>query len=169
MNINIKKAKLNSMGSMDIEYTQTLIDGKGDSVLVHYMRNGGGLVHDDLKKAFENLRLHLVFLCDQVPEHELIEHAYEQPELSKFMATGYSIGGHDDNEGIVITGHKKLPYKRLLSLSTPFTRFKEKTDNTDYFFRYRLRPDLDFLEKEIKEYMVGKRAVGPQQEFQFPD
>ena len=114
--------------------------------------------HKDLQECMQNLVKHLVVLCD-LKEAEMIDEfeGFDIGSLSQFKITGISIGGEDENEGVVITGMKTLPNGKVLNLNTPFTKFTDEYE--PYEYEDYLYDDVAHCLAELREYLNGKRAI----------
>jgi hypothetical protein len=125
MNAEIKKAKLKDSLFLEVEYSERTEEG-GRNV----KEDRTAPVHDDLKKLYRRLTIHLGLLCQQVyemhggdnsfradynPERTLIlldpELQYEFTEedwniLDLMTCTGFTIGGSGDSEGVTLIGRR---------------------------------------------------------------
>ena len=100
------------------------------------------LAHIDLINAFENLNQHLQSVC-------------EMDGLSEdFKVSGFTFAG-DGDEGVVITGAKKLSTGKYLNLVSPFIEFF----GGDYTNADELFESIEVCTKEVKAYLDGKCAV----------
>jgi hypothetical protein len=125
------------------------------------------IVHADLKKAMDRLKLHLVMVCEQ-PEAGLIDietiHQVELDEFNNYVVTGYSIGGNDESAGVTIIGQKLLKSGSVLNLITPFIKFE---DSDAYLFAGELYSDISSCNYEVEEYLFAEKWGIKQQEFDF--
>lgn len=125
------------------------------------------IVHADLKKALDRLKLHLVMVCEQ-PEAGLIDietiHQVELDEFNNYVVTGYSIGGNDESAGVTIIGQKLLKSGSVLNLITPFIKFE---DSDAYLFAGELYSDISSCNYEVEEYLFSEKWGIKQQEFDF--
>jgi hypothetical protein len=120
-------------------------------------------VHDDFKSAFAGLTLHFTLLAGFVDISEIKQFGNPPKKATEdFRVSGYSIGGADDDPGIIITGIRTLKNGKTVTVNTPFTRFNEETE-TGYKFIDQLLESIDRVEKESAEYLDnGKSAPDPQ-------
>src|SRR5687767_4329709 len=66
-------------------------------------------IHKDLVNAFAGLNIHLGILAEFIPSADIEDLENVNAEVYEdFRVTSYSIGGDEDDEGIVLTGGKKL-------------------------------------------------------------
>lgn len=125
------------------------------------------IVHVDMKKALDRLRLHLVMVCEQ-PEAVLINieniHEVDLEEFNNYVVTGYSIGGNDEGAGVTIIGQKLLKSGSVLNLSSPFIKFE---DSDAYPFAGELYSDIQSCNYEVEEYLFAEKWGIKQQEFDF--
>lgn len=153
MKLTIDKAKLVKGETLDYQYLKTDDTGaksKGSESLK-------APVHADLKQAFENLGIHLAIMCGYVPSSKVKDIETPKPELSEgFHVTSYSIGGDEDDQGVVISGHKLLPDGKAVILNTPFRRFTE-SEQSRYVFMDDLQERLDRLDTEVRSYVDGSK------------
>lgn len=139
-------------------------------------------VHVDLKSAMLQLAIHFAILADyikpsqvkaiKVPDEEMgvdVDELSYDPELIKgFNVTGYSLGGDEEDRGIIITGHKLKSNGKAIIINTPFTRFIEAEESM-YQFIDHLEYKISKVEAEVQLYLQGKVAPEPQASFDFPD
>lgn len=129
-------------------------------------------VHDDMKSAFRRLNGHLAVICEEVPASDIkdIDKVLCRPEgtspedyekslkgldkkLYAFVVTGISFEGTGENEGVVLTGKKKLSTGAWLMLTAPKITWED-----NYDFMNELRISADDIKHEVEEYMNGKQA-----------
>lgn len=119
-------------------------------------------IHPDLKKCFDELAIHLAVMTGYVASSRVTDIAMPDPELSeKFYVHAYSMGGDDDSAGVVVSGHHILPNGKAVILNTPFYRLEESPE-TRYIFMDDLVARLTNAEKEITDYLKGKKRGGQQ-------
>jgi hypothetical protein len=125
------------------------------------------IVHVDMKKALDRLRLHLVMVCEQ-PEAVLVDfesiHQIDLEEFNNYVVTGYSIGGNDESAGVTIIGQKLLKSGSVLNLISPFIKFE---DSDAYLFAGELYSDIQSCNYEVEEYLFAEKWGIKQQEFDF--
>lgn len=121
--------------------------------------------HPDLIRATNALAVHLAIMTEYIPE----KNAHKSDLLERFIVTGYSIGGKEGEEGLVITGYRKLKSGKTVTLNTAFTRFEED-DKTRYILMSELEDRLKEIEKEVILYMTkAKKGEDPQSSLDFPE
>lgn len=158
--IKIKKVKLLKEGEkLELEYQETgEMDATNDKICLTP-------VHKDLKDAVSGLAVHLAILTDYIPEKK----AKDTEEIEKFVCTGYSIGGKEDQEGVTITGYRKTKRGGTVTLNTPFLRF-EQSDESQYMLIGDIESKIETIEGEVRQYLFeGKRAPEQQTAMAFPD
>jgi len=165
MQLTIEKAKLVKGETLDYTYTKT--DDKGAK-----SKGSESLkapIHADLKQAFENLGIHLAVMCGYVASKQVKDIETPKPELYEgFHVTSYSIGGDEDDQGVVISGHKLLPDGKAVILNTPFRRFTE-SEQSRYVFMDDLQERLDRLDTEVRAYVDGSKRGADAQLNLFED
>ena len=131
-------------------------------------------IHDDLRNAFKKLIPHFILLTEEMPEDKMkgiIENNLQLPEdiENKYQVSSFALGGSEDNQTIIISGHKVLSNDRIVSFSSPSQKIYD-SNIEGYKFTDELREALEYLISEVQEYMDGKQApktnVGT---FDFPD
>lgn len=156
--IKITKAKL-TKERLSINYTKTRDDGSHSET----SENPEWEVHPDLKSALGLLAIHMAIMTDYVTNKQVKNIEKHDSELCKdFTISGYSIGGDEGDEGIVISGHKILKNGKALILNTPFARFEEG-DETRYAFMEDLMNCVSRIEKEVLSYLDGSKKASPAQ------
>lgn len=159
MKLTINKAKLVKGETLEYHFVKT--DDQGAKS--EGSEKTKAPVHADLKQAFENLGIHLAIMCGYIASSKVKDIATPKQELYEgFHVTSYSIGGDEDDQGVVISGHKLLPDGKAVILNTPFRRFTE-SEQSRYVFMDDLQDRLDRLDTEVRAYVDGsKRGADPQ-------
>jgi hypothetical protein len=158
--IDIDKVKFKNDLFIEVHYKEDFEDKHRN--LVHKECNAP--VHEDLKKCFERLGVHLPILCEYLDETQLPEDidSLSSPILESFKVTQISVGA--DGDGVTITGSRKLKTGKVLNLNAPHTKYYEEDG-------YRYAPDLQIavanLVAEVELYMEGKHGEGAQLEMSF--
>lgn len=156
MSIKITKAKIKN-SQLELAYNR--IDSDNNAT-VEVTEKLPYIVHPDLVSTFVRLRKHLAKLCDLREGDVLNESNFEKfsaEELPNLFVSSFTIAGDDENEGVVITGGKKLSSGKIINLNTPFTRFTDESD--PYLFESDLFVDIQGCIYEVEEYLAGKFAV----------
>ena len=108
--ITVKKAKLKDR-SLEVNLEETINTPGGGSVTNEILKKCNTLVHDDLIAAFDRLKVHMVKACDfkksELITGESIEN-FDLSLLSDYRVKGFSLGGEDDNEGVVLIGSREI-------------------------------------------------------------
>ncbi|HWB62137.1 MAG TPA: hypothetical protein VG603_01410 [Chitinophagales bacterium] len=179
--IKITKAALKN-GNLELEYDE-VINSEEDGPAIHsYKLKGGYPPHEDLLNAFKPLDRHLALICEQAEEKRLdykvsigkkgkekditgvFEAMDESPAFTSITATGFSIGGNDEGEGVVLIGQRKLSTGMILNLVSPFTKYEG-----EYKSALKLAEDVDMLCGECTLYIEGKHAPNAQLEMEFEE
>lgn len=161
-NIKIKAVKLLKDGEkVEISYKEILADKSHSTT----SKECDTPPHPDFKQSVESLRLHLAILTDYITEKEVKKN---QGELENFVASGYSVGGNeDDGIGYTIKGYRKTIRGGTVTLNTPFTK-AEAGDEFKYSLMEQLEKAIAAIEAEVIEYLFnGKRASEPQQKLEL--
>lgn len=157
--MDLKKAKIDKEKALDISYIKP--DAVNKPVPTNETHTSP--MHEDLIAAWRRLDKHLAIMVGYVKTKEPDINAVDGTLFEGFTARAFSIGGGDDkNDGVVISGHVKLPNGKAVILNTPFTRFEEKPE-TRYQYMDDLVWCLDKLKAEIIAYVKGdKMGKNPQ-------
>lgn len=117
------------------------------------------IVHEDLKTAIDALRIHWAILCGYVQPAQ-VKDIETPPEdlVNDIHIHGFSFGGDDGAEWIIITGHKILSTKKAVNVNTPMTRFEED-EKTAYVFIDDLEEKRARIDKEVRAY-IDKSKLG---------
>lgn len=159
MHFAIEKAKLVKGETVDYNYTKTDDQGaksKGSESLK-------APVHADLKQAYANLDIHLAIMCGYLKPAKVKDISLPAPELSEgFHVTSFSLGGDEDDPGVVISGHYLKPDGKPVILNSPFYRLAG-SEQSRYIFMDDLQARLERLDTEIRAYVDGtKRGADSQ-------
>src|SRR5437879_6094034 len=101
--IKIKKVKLIKGENLSVSYEKTEADNSKTEVT----ENHNATVHPDLLNAFHPLAGHLAIIAGFIDGVESIA-AIDPLDLTDYHVRAYSVGGAEDEEGIVLSGHKIL-------------------------------------------------------------
>lgn len=164
MTREIRKVKITKGRTLEIEVIEHLPDKTDREMIIKCDQ----LVHDDMYKAFDKLKIHLVKLCDL---HEGVnihpEDFNPEEQLTKFKVTSFSIGGSEDQEGITITGQKELSTGKILNLNAPFTKYHDELD--EYLFASELAADVANCVYEAEQYLWHEKYAVKQLEIPFQE
>jgi hypothetical protein len=125
------------------------------------------IVHADMKKALDRLKIHLIMVCEQPEAPQVVDagiYDYDIELINNYVVTGYSIGGSDENAGVTIIGQKLLKSGSVLNLISPFIKFD---DRDAYSFAGDLYGDVQACDYEVMEYLFNGKWGIKQQEFDF--
>lgn len=165
--IEITKAKINSVGYLEVEYKESVELKDGEVIKVEGSKKCLYDPHQDLFNEFDKLKIHLARLCEQeltmtgVNKEGDIEY-----DLTKFKVTGYVIGGSGEHEGVTLIGRKQLAGGKVLNLIAPFTKWESEHEDA-YANAYELEQQIKKCGEEVILYLGGKRAPQVQQELDF--
>lgn len=156
--INILKAKLVKGETLEVSYTR-----KNDVDETEVKETHKVSVHQDLKNSFAAMAVHLALLSEFISPGEISDLDDADPSIvNDFEVRAFSLGGTDDDPGVVLTGHKVLSNKKTLGLNAPFTRFDDAPEIA-YKFIDDLIEKIDAAKSEVQAYIMGaKVAVDPQ-------
>ena len=155
--LDIIKAKITKERTLEVTFMEWLSNDTTNEVT----KKCSNLVHDDLVRAMQALRVHLAIICDYLPPDTSLNTPPDS--LPTFSITGFSIGGSGDSEGVTLIGNKKIGAK-VLNLVAPFTKFIDEFD--PYKYATDLQELIDIAKEEVQLYLTGKCAV-KQQELDF--
>ncbi|MFB6453746.1 hypothetical protein ACE38W_00620 [Chitinophaga sp. Hz27] len=136
-------------------------------------------VHEDLIAAFKLFNVHLAVICEEINPDDIpaidnlpkldTKLTYEDPAqdplakmLDCFSVSSFRIAANGENEGVILSGLKRLSTGEYVKLETPVTKFQ-----SDYAFTHELRLAVFDVLTEIEEYMKGKQAPPRQTELDF--
>lgn len=156
-------------------YDHTVAANTTDSVA----RKSQVPVHDDLKTTFTDFNVHLAVVCeeihpDDIPDIDNLPEMDPDPEvtddqqdslalkLSRFTVSSFKIVGNGENEGVILTGQKRLSTNDYVKLETPVIKWQ-----SDYAFVHELHVAVFNAVEEIEQYMNGKQAPQRQTEIDF--
>jgi hypothetical protein len=178
----IKKAKLNSVGYLEVEFEQKVTSEENETFVIEAAQKCTWSPHNDLLILLDLLKPHLAVLCEQVENmleitsHENISLVDElflgketvnqpHPILSKLKVTGFTIGGSDEHEGVTLIGRRMLANNRVLNLVSPFCKWED--EHNGYEYSYELAAIISNLQNEVIEYLNGKKAPAVQLSLEF--
>lgn len=143
---------------------------KGEFLDVTYFRPDGDTktkvieshkrpVHPDMLSAFKTLDIHFALLMELVEPKQVRQINEPDPKLTESLKVrSYSIGGTDDDPGIVLTGSKTMKTGKVSTMNTPFIRFNEN-ELTAYKYITDLLDAKSLVEFEVEKYLdEGKVA-----------
>jgi hypothetical protein len=164
--IKIQKVKLIKEKTLELSYTKTEADKSKTAVFESHKTE----VHKDLKNAFSDLSIHLALIPSIIDPKSIDDIENVEPELySDFHVSSYSIGGDEEDPGVVLSGHRILKNGKAFPFNTPFTRFEEN-EETAYKFIDDLLDKIHVVESEVIKYLNGeKKADDPQGKLDFEE
>lgn len=160
--MQIKKVKLTKALRLEVSYKKEEADGSTSQVDEKH----NSKAHDDFVTSMNSLRVHFGMLTGYLNPGEIRDPDVYMTNVDSFHVSGYSIGGEDEDQGIVITGHRILPSGKAIILNSPFTRFNED-EATRYKHMDKLIARVEEVRSEAVKYLGGKFFKEPQQELLF--
>ena len=113
-------------------------------------------IHDELKAALDNLKVHFALITEavKVTKHQDFTDLISSSEIEGFEVTGFEVKKSGDNFGVIIIGHRKLQDTRTVKFTTPFINFD--IEISDYEYIEDLIESVDIAKQEAIEYINGK-------------
>lgn len=118
--------------------------------------NGPLIISDDLRNAFQRLRVHLAVIDDafSVVGVEDIDDERDNQISDRYDVTGFKIKGADENIQVSLIGSKYLSsVSGRMSCATPYILLDA---GTDYKWYNELLEDLRTCQTEVAFYKEGK-------------
>jgi hypothetical protein len=166
MTRDITKVKVTKDRTLEVELTEHLPDQTDREVTMKCDQ----LVHDDLVKAFDKLKVHLAIICElheaAVFEIDLADFDPEE-HLPNIKVTSFSIGGSGDDLGVTITGQKKLKSGKILNLNTPFIKYYDEID--PYMYAGEMAESIQGCVYEAEEYIFREKYAVKQLDLPFDE
>lgn len=168
MERKIRKAKLKGR-SLEVELTEH-IDTDNGPITNEVIMKCTGLVHDDLISRFDRLKIHMVKICDMRKSETITDETIDQFDISilnDYEVKGFSIGGEDEHEGVVIIGSREFESGKVLNLVSPFTKYND--EHSPYDFESDLYNDVQACVYEVELYLEGSKYAVKQLELPFDE
>lgn len=164
--IRLLKTKIVKKGeSLTVEYSRQEKDGSTTIISEEHKAP----VHQDLKNAFFGLHVHFAILSDYLTVKVIKDiRNYDSDLIEPFTVSGVHRGGAEDEEYIILTGHKLTASGKAVIINTPMLKLNDEEGN-GYKHLDHLIERVEFCEKEVKAYLAGKHAPEPQTSLDFPD
>lgn len=120
---------------------------------------GKGIIHDDLREAFNQLNVHLGVIDDAFENEEFstTRDLINKETTSLYHVTGLDIKGTEGNESIIITGTKYV--NSIASRNDIKTSKVSLMDLSAYKNIEELREDVENVRSEVELYKAGKCIV----------
>jgi hypothetical protein len=165
--INITSGKLKEGAYCEFSYEQSY---EADHRVDKITRSPDTPVHNDMRAAFKQLIPHMLIIGEFGYNPDILESMIDGVELEedehpdidlilRYEVSGFKIGGKEDNVGVTIIGHKKLAGNKVMNLVTPFTKM-----DGEYHYSNALEAALENCQREVEEYLNGKREPKSQLE-----
>jgi hypothetical protein len=160
----IKKVKITKGRTLEVELVEHLPDQTDREVIMKCDQ----LVHNDICKAFDKLKLHLAKICDLYEGQSFTPEDFNsENDLKNFKITSFSLGGSEDQEGVTISGQKELAGSKILNLNTPFTKYADELN--PYEYSSELAADIQACVYEAEQYLWHDKYAVKQQELPFEE
>ncbi len=177
--ITINKAKIKDNLFLTAEYSEVISAGT-KSISEDFTAP----VHDDLKRAFKKLTIHLLLLTGQVfsdtdetglpatfdkdrtlhlydPEGEFFFNEAGWNIIDNTYCSGFTIGGNGDSEGVTLIGRRTLGNGKILNLVSPFQKWEG--DSYNYAWLGELSEIISECRGEVHLYLFdGKHQPDTQ-------
>ena len=167
--ITIKKAKIEDR-TLEVELLETVtVEGAGTATN-EIIKKCKTLVHDDLIARFDKLKIHLVKICDFKKADMITQDNAEEfnlNDLAEYQIKGFSIGGDDESEGVVLIGSRTFDSGKVLNIVTPFTKFSDDVD--EYELASELAQDIEAAKYEVEQYLFAEKWAVKQMELPFDE
>lgn len=152
MKIKIEKAKIVKGATLAVDGVEINDANEESNVSRDWPKVA---IHPDLKQSFDNLVIHLAVLSGCIPAKSVKDISLPPENLIEgFNVTSFSTG--KDNEGIVISGSRKLANGKSFNFNTPYYLFEEKEESR-YVFMDDLIEKLNRCRSEISSFIDGKK------------
>lgn len=187
-NATIKKASIKDGMFLNVEYSESMNDGFNK-----VKKDCTAPIHDDLRRAFVKLNIHLALLCHQAiennkkaakafsvkindDEEEVVINPDEEFRLDDYnlevarsiSCVGFSIGGDGGHEGVTLIGSRTLANGKVLNLVSPFQKWSD--DNYNYAHSFELSEIIEECKGEVAAYLFeGKHAPDKQMTLAFEE
>ena len=156
MNIEIKSVKIKD-SKPEVVYFPLNENGDHQSEITY---NKGPKCHDDFERKLETLSIHFALLTGYLRPggiKTIEEYQDNDGTVQSFKVSAFHIGGKDEDQGVVITGHRILPNGKAQILNSPFYRFNED-DASRYKFMDDLQLALEDCKEEAVKYISGEKV-----------
>lgn len=122
------------------------------------------VITDDMKKAFARFNVHLAAIDDLFKNAKIevddIDKFHDHEFTYLMTTTGFKIIGDEDNQGIILIGHKFVSGGGRIGIET----YKIMLDSlSSYMWRNELKDVADKARLEVELYKAGK-YVPPEEE-----
>ncbi len=154
----IRKAVITPKGFLSVNSVDHL--GTGDDIINRAVTSKTeGVVHKDLRKAFNVLRGHVAAVVGGLKKSAVkssyinLRECETDPELSGYTVTGITLNPTDDGETVKIHVQKQCVEGGHIEFVTPAVDLYQ---GSDYEFSGNLSDDISDCKIEIARYMDGK-------------
>lgn len=164
MQKKFSKIKITAKNKVEVTYSTPAEDG--GSFTANEEHNGKP--HEDFKKAMQRLAVHLAVISEFLPPKGVKNLETERDnsgEVEKFTVRGFTLGGDEDDEWIILSGYRLQSTGRALNFNTPKTDFEES--DKSYKFTEDLVKCIAEVKKECELYLGGKYEDEIQSQLKF--
>ncbi|KAA6334745.1 hypothetical protein EZS27_016951 [termite gut metagenome] len=171
----IKKVSLNGI-KLEVTYKEHDVE---ENYINEITKKCAPIVHNDLRTAFLALRPFLITISEQTEAGLFnVSNIDEKPtddmekHVTKYVITGYSLGGSEESAGVTLIGQKILKSGQVLNLIAPFTKYEQNDSAEAYPYAAQLCEAVERCNEEVKLYLFeGKyRIIQKQLDFEeHPD
>ena len=134
-------------------YSYELLSGVSEGDLIN--RTGSNFIHDDMKEAFNKLKVHLAIIDDVFKyskvEFETISEVEDHELTGLFEVSGFKLNSAGDAVNLI--GYKTVSHGGAIDLKSPKISFE-----SSYPFATSLEMAIDACKREVVLYMNGKYA-----------
>ena len=149
----IKAAKIIKHNKLEVVYEVHLPDERTNKITVEC----DTVIHEDLRRSFASLDIHLGNLCEQYK----IDAKTKKPVLATVECLHFSITGSGEKEGVTLSGHRDLENGKVIQIKAPNQQWSG--DVFEYKKSKQLYKDVAALVEEVNQYLFhGKKAADPQ-------
>lgn len=180
----LKKFKIDKRGRMEAKFEQTTTDGGSSYADVHEVKSPR-IIHPDLKKLLDGLKMTMAVSNDLLPHRNLPKispaqqkqldkmtkmfHEMDEEILAGITVTGVAIQGandEDDKRSVVLTGKRDIKGKNRERYTSVAMNSPKISLSGDIFgFEAELADDVDKLIDEVYLYFADRK--GAQTEIAF--
>ena len=147
-----------------IDFVETVETEDGDIMRNNYSSECQHAAHEDFSSSVDGLIPHLLRICEILPDGVDDIKDIDPSMTDKIRMTGFTISGYHENEGVILTGMRKIKSGLFYNIVTPLMRF----DNEDQYNQMgELKIAIQKVQEEANSYLNGKFGEGSQFELSF--
>ena len=152
--VEVTKAKLKKGIKLEADYLHTLPDGTINNHSVKCKHEA----HDDLRRAFKVLGVHLGYVAEQFDKKG-------EMKTEEVFCRSWSIRGEDENEGITLSGYRLLSNGKAFNFNAPFLKY----ESDDYQAMDALLEDVEKCKNEVILALFENKKLPDNQMSLFPE